>query len=398
MQYKLTTMNRSAFTFMIALVLLTVSCKQQDSNQESPEPMEAKVELCVGEYYAESEAAGLLNQLSRNYGSKADWELRSTAIRNQIRLGAGLNNIAEENWNIPIKVIRRENRIMDGYQVENVSLELFPGYFVNGNLYQPLEVNGRIPAVLSPHGHWFKPEDYGRFREDMQLRCASMARMGAVVFAWDMYGTGEDIDHNHRSEEALTYQCYNGIRILDFITSLDYVDPERIGITGASGGGTQTFLIAALDDRISVSVPTVMVSAHFFGGCVCESGKPIHKSGDFQTNNVEIAAVIAPKPLMIIGDGGDWTKNIVTVEYPFIRKIYDLYDAGANSEYAFFENEVHDYGISKRKAAYGFLAKHLDLDLNKIQDNEGLVDESFITLLDTTQLKVYPDRALVKEP
>ena len=134
--------------------------------------------------------------------------------------------------------------------------------------------------------------------------------MGAVVFAWDMYGSGEDTQHTHHSPDALAFQCYNGIRILDFISSLDYVDTDRIGITGASGGGTQTFLISALDDRISVSVPTVMVSAHFYGGCVCESGMPIHKSGDFETNNVEIAASIAPKPLSIIGDGDDWTKNI----------------------------------------------------------------------------------------
>jgi dienelactone hydrolase len=240
---------------------------------------------------------------------------------------------------------------MDGYSVENISLEMFPGYFVRGNLYTPLDIDGKIPAVLSPHGHWFKPGDYGRFREDMQLRCASLARMGAGVFAWDMFGTGEDIQHVHHSVDALTYQLYNGIRILDFIASLDDIDPDRIGITGASGGGTQTFLTAALDDRISVSVPTVMVSAHFYGGCVCESGKPIHKSGNFETNNVEIAASIAPKPLMIIGDGGDWTRNIATVEFPYILKIYELFDAGDKTDYAFFEDEVHDYGISKRTAA-----------------------------------------------
>jgi dienelactone hydrolase len=287
---------------------------------------------------------------------------------------------------------------MDGYSVENISLEMFPGYFVSGNLYTPLDIDGKIPAVLSPHGHWFKPGDYGRFREDMQLRCASLARMGAGVFAWDMFGTGEDIQHVHHSEDALTYQLYNGIRILDFIASLDDIDPDRIGITGASGGGTQTFLTAALDDRISVSVPTVMVSAHFYGGCVCESGKPIHKSGNFETNNVEIAASIAPKPLMIIGDGGDWTRNIATVEFPYILKIYELFDAGDKTDYAFFEDEVHDYGISKRTAAYGFLAEHLGLDISKIQDSEGHIDESFVTLLDTTQLKVFPDKELVKVP
>ena len=232
----------------------------------------------------------------------------------------------------------------------------------------------------------------------MQIRSASLAKMGAVVFAWDMYGSGEDTQLTHHSPDALAFQCYNGIRILDFISSLDYVDTNRIGITGASGGGTQTFLISALDDRISVSVPTVMISAHFYGGCVCESGMPIHKSGDFETNNVEIAASIAPKPLMIIGDGDDWTKNIPNVEYPYIRSIYELFDAADKTEFAYFEDEVHDYGFSKRKAAYGFLAKHLDLDLTQIKDSQGGIDEGFVTLLDTTQLKVFPDRALVRDP
>ncbi|GJM29503.1 MAG: hypothetical protein DHS20C17_21380 [Cyclobacteriaceae bacterium] len=378
-------------------IMLTVliSCNKQ-TNQSYDEPKNEQIELRVGDYLTEAEGAKMLEELSRNYQTAADWKSRSKAIKAQIRKGAELDKIPEEHWTVPIKVVQGNKYEMDGYSVENISLEMFPGYLVSGNLYKPLTIDEKVPAVLSPHGHWFKPEDYGRFRADMQLRCASLAKMGAVVFAWDMFGTGEDVQHEHRSADALTYQCFNGIRILDFLSSLDYVDPERIGITGASGGGTQSFLIAALDDRISVSVPTVMVSAHFYGGCVCESGKPIHKSGDFETNNVEIAASIAPKPLMIMGDGDDWTRNIATVEFPYIQNIYQLFDAANDTEYAYFEDEVHDYGISKRKAAYGFLAKHLDLDLTQIQDSNGEIDEGFVTLMDTTQLKVFPDKHLVK--
>jgi dienelactone hydrolase len=383
--------------YLFLIPTLIISCNSK-VKQVDGAIGKSDIELCVGEYLTEAEAVKKLEELSNNYSTADDWKARSKAIREHIYNGAELDKIPKENWEYPIKVIRGEINEMDGYSVENISLEMHPGYFVSGNLYRPLNVVEKIPAILCPHGHWFQPEDYGRFRPDMQLRSASLAKMGAVVFAWDMYGSGEDTQHTHHSPDALAFQCYNGIRILDFISSLDYVDTDRIGITGASGGGTQAFLISALDDRISVSVPTVMVSAHFYGGCVCESGMPIHKSGDFETNNVEIAASIAPKPLMIIGDGDDWTTNIPNVEFPYIKRIYELFDAADKTEYAYFEDEVHDYGFSKRTAAYGFLAKHLDLDMTQIEDNQGDIDEGFVTLLDTTQLKVYPDKALVKDP
>jgi len=356
---------KSFYLFLIPVLIISCTNKVK---QVDGDIGKSDIELCVGEYLTEAEAVQKLEELSNNYSTADDWKARSKAIRQHIYNGAELAKIPKENWEYPIKVVRGEINEMDGYSVENISLEMHPGYFVSGNLYRPLNVVEKIPAILCPHGHWFQPEDYGRFRPDMQLRSASLAKMGAVVFAWDMYGSGEDTQHTHHSPDALAFQCYNGIRILDFISSLDYVDTDRIGITGASGGGTQTFLISALDDRISVSVPTVMVSAHFYGGCVCESGMPIHKSGDFETNNVEIAASIAPKPLMIIGDGDDWTKNIPNVEFPYIKRIYELFDAADKTEYAYFEDEVHDYGFSKRTAAYGFLAKHLDLDMTQIED------------------------------
>ena len=391
-------MKHTMIKISILIFVLIISCKTETKKEDAFTPNEdPKMELRVGKYLTEEEGAARLNELALNYTTARDWENRSKEIKENIIRGAELDKIADEDWNYPIKVSSGATHTMDGYTVENIVLEVKPNYFITGNLYKPIDIEKSNPAILSPHGHWFEPNDYGRLRADVQYRCASLAKMGAIVFTYDMVGSGEDSQNVHLDPDALSKQCYNGIRLLDYISSLDLVDTSKIGITGASGGGTQTFLLAALDDRIAVSVPTVMVSAHFYGGCVCESGKPIHKHGDFETNNVEIAASIAPKPLLLIADGDDWTKNVPNVEFPFIQNIYKLFDAADNVEYAYFKEEVHDYGINKRQPMYRFFAKHLDLDLDKILGKDNKIDEGFIKLLDTTQLKVYPDRNLVKK-
>lgn len=276
--------------------------------------------------------------------------------------------------------------------MENVAFESLPGFFVTGNLYRPTHKKASYPAVLSPHGHFQDSVYSARTREDMQKRCASLARMGAVVLAYDMIGYGEADQTSHKHPKALALQTVNSLRAVDFITSLPEVDTQQIAVTGASGGGTQTFLLTALDDRIAVSVPVVMVSAHFFGGCVCESGLPIHRSQDHQTSNAEIAALAAPRPLLLISDGDDWTQNNPEVEYPYIRNIYQLYGKENLVENHHLPNEGHDYGPNKRNAVYQFLAKHLDLSLDRIQNEQGKIDESFVTIVPHEQLKVFTDQ------
>ncbi len=386
---------KGSLTKLAVFIFAAITMFSCNSNKKQPE---VKVELCQGAYLTEAAAVEKLKEFSATFSNKQEWEKRAEKIRAQIKKGAELDKIPQSDWDFQIQITHGEKYQMKGYTIENIGLELKPGYIVHGNIYMPDSIQGKVPAILNPHGHWFVGADYGRFRPDMQYRCSAFAKMGAIAINWDMYGTGEDVAHKHHSPEALTMQTYNTLRVLDYICSLPQTDTDKIIITGASGGGTQTFIAAALDDRFDISVPTVMVSAYFYGGCVCESGKPIHKSADFETDNVEIAACFAPKPQLLISDGDDWTKNVPDVEFPYIKNIYKLYGAEENVENAHFIKEVHNYGISKRTATYHFLAKHAGLKLNNILDKNGEIDESFVLLLDTTQLKVFPERALVVDP
>ncbi len=354
--------------------------------------------LCQGHYYTPEEAKEIHASWLEEINTQSDWKKRAKLIRRGILRGAKLETYPRKT---PLNPIIRDRRVQNGYVVENVAIESMPGFWVTGNVYRPLGKEGKLAGILSPHGHWSKPEDYGRFREDKQKLCATLAKMGAIVFAYDMLGYGESTQCEHKHPLAVKIQTWNSIRALDFLLSLPDVDRDRIGITGASGGATQAFLLAAIDDRISVSVPTVQVSAHFFGGCVCESGMPIHKSEHHQTSNVEIAALMAPKPMMLISDGDDWTQFTPEVEYPYIRHVYRLYGKESQLAHAHFPEEVHNYGYNKRQAAYPFLAKHLELDIQSLLNNENEIDESFVKLLGRSELEIFtennprPDHAVM---
>jgi uncharacterized protein len=352
---------------------------------------EADNNLCPGYYFTEEEGAERLQLARETIRSRTAWEARAKTVRRGILAGADLDPLPEKT---PLRAVIRDRREYAGYTVENVAFESLPGVFVTGALYRPSGLPGPYAGILSPHGHWSDRSDYGRFRPDMQLRCAALARMGAVVFTWDMVGYGELAGQGwvHEHPRTLKLQLWNSIRALDFLLSLEGVDPARIGITGASGGGTQTFLLAAIDGRIAVSAPVVMVSAHFFGGCVCESGMPIHRSASHQTSNAEIAACTAPRPQLLVSDGTDWTKNTPTVEYPYLRHIYDLYGAADRVAYVHLPAEGHDYGPSKRQAVYPFLIRHLGLHAGAWLKPDGIVDETGIALEEYGRFMVFtPD-------
>jgi dienelactone hydrolase len=187
--------------------------------------------------------------------------------------------------------------------------------------------------------------------------------MGAVAFSYDMVGFGDSkpFGHAFMDDELASaglnlagLQLWNSTRALDWLLTLPEVDSTRIACTGESGGGTQTFLLSAVDDRIAVSAPVCMVSSHFQGGCTCENVPDLR----VDTDNVEFAACFAPKPQLIVGATGDWTKEIQEHGVPQIRAVYRLYGAEQNLLSVVHE-APHNYNQASRESVYTFFRKYL---------------------------------------
>jgi len=292
------------------------------------------------------------------FKSRAEWETRAAHLRKQIQFAAGLLPMPEKHPLNPQIFGRLERK---GYTVEKVLLETMPGFYLGGNLYRPLGRSGPFPAILSPHGHWA----YGRLENSdvasIPGRCINLARQGYVVFSYDMVGYNDTIQMPHvatgKREQLwgfglLGMQLWDSIRVVDFLESLPGVDPARIGATGASGGATQILMVQATDDRIRFSAPVNMISSIYQGGSPCENA-PLLRIG---TNNMEIAALMAPRPMLMVSTTQDWTKNTPRIEFPAIQAMYRLYDKESNVESVQID-APHNYNRDSREAVYRFFAK-----------------------------------------
>ena len=339
--------------------------------------------------------------------TKEDWDARRKIVRERVLVANGLWPLPEKT---PLKPVIHGKTERDGYTIEKVFFASTPGHYVSGSLYRPLVDSGkpqRFPGALFAHGHWANGRlhdagekaakasvdsggepDLERGQFFMQAIPVTLARMGFVVFQYDMIGVGDSLAIPHREgfrdtaaelrlQSFLGLQTWNSIRALDFLESLSDVDPKRLGMTGASGGGTQTFILSAIDDRLAASFPAVMVSTGMQGGCVCENCSLLR----VDTGNIELAALFAPKPLAMSA-ANDWTKEIMTKGYPELKDLYKLYGAEEKvAAKAWLEYE-HQYNVHARQFMYAWFAKHL-------QGKDGEVKEKAYRPMPPKELRVY---------
>jgi len=365
-----------------------------------------------------------------------DWEHRRSQIRRDLLVSLGLWPLPPRT---PLNPVIHGKRMMDGYSISKVYFESFPGFYVTGNLYYPAEaISGesgtsaaatgkRYPAVLSPHGHFRD----GRFTEGteeeirkeirdgaevnennarsvLQARCVHLAKLGCIVFHYDMIGYAdsqqipysiahgfthrrpqlEQSDHwgffspqaELRLQSIMGLQTWNSIRALDFLLSLPEVDEARIGVTGASGGGTQTFILGAIDDRPAVAFPAVMVSTGMQGGCTCENASHLR----VRAGNVDFAAAFAPRPLGLTA-ANDWTREMENDGYPQLKQVYELYGKPTQLALTARLEFGHNFNLVSRRAMYAWFHQHLALD-------SPLKDEQPLDFLTGHELSVFDDQ------
>ncbi len=292
----------------------------------------------------------------RRFASKEEWERYATWLRRHARVSLAL--LPEPpRCRLRAKVFDRWEG--DGYTSEKVYFESLPGVYVTGNLFRPAGgKRGRAPGILSPHGHWPDGRLHDRDpRGSIIARCIQLARMGAVVFSWDMVGMNDSVQLPHRELGSdphwglslMALQAWNGVRSLDFLLTLPGVDPRRIGVTGCSGGGTQTFTLMAVEERLAAAAPICMISLHMQGGCLCENAPLLR----LDATNVELARLFCPKPAFIGSCTGDWTKNTPEEEFPAVRDVYDLFGA-RDRLLGLHVDDAHNYNVELRQAVYGF--------------------------------------------
>lgn len=299
----------------------------------------------------------------------AEWEQYRQQLRQHIIRASGVKMFHD----LPLNIKETGRVQQPGYTIRNITFQTRPGVYTTANLYVP-DGKGPFPAVINMHGHW---KD-GRMGEMVLATAQSLAMSGYVCLNADAWGAGERTTVSGQPEyhganlgasllntgnTLLGMQLTDNIRGVDLLCSLPEVDKNKIGATGASGGGNQTMWVSAIDERIKAAVPVVSVGTFesyiLNSNCICE----LLPDGLTFTEEAGVLALLAPRALKICNAINDNNKSFYPSEmlrsYQHAASVFKLLQAGDKISYQIF-NTTHGYWPEIREAMIGWMDLHLE--------------------------------------
>ncbi|MVN92997.1 prolyl oligopeptidase family serine peptidase [Mucilaginibacter aquatilis] len=354
-------------------------------------------------HYFARQAYGYLNDRSTQISKLSalkDWQARQERMRN--KLGKAVGAFPQKQ---PLKPIITSTIARPGYKVENVVYQSRPGFYVTASIFIPVKgkENEPLPAIVYCSGHiWESYRSAG-----YQTAILNLVKKGFVVLAYDPLGQGERLgyldsatqrsrlvspsnEHSYPGAQLFitgntlaNYFIWDGIRAVDYLLTRKEVDPNRIGITGRSGGGTQSAFIAAFDDRIKAAAPEDYVTSFNW---LYQSLGPQDAEQNFMhgiSSGIDMAdllAVRSPKPTLVIATSRDMFPIQGTMEtVEEVAPLYKLY--GKPDQFAMVTDDSgHESTKKNREAMYAFFQKTLN--------NPGSLTEEEIAYLSPKQLQV----------
>ncbi|MBM4000144.1 MAG: acetylxylan esterase [Planctomycetes bacterium] len=329
----------------------------------------------------------------RPIANLAEWNDRRESSRR--RLIAAWGGFPDAPCELDPKVLGRFDR--GAYHVERLTLTTRPGILMTANAYVP-RGDGRRPAVLCVHGHW----RLAKQEPVVQSRCIGLARLGFFVLMVDAFGAGEravgkELGEYHGEMTAATLwpsglalaglQVYDNMRAVDYLRTRPEVDPDRIGVTGASGGGNQTMYAGAIDDRFRCVVPVCSVGTYqaylSAACCMCE----VTPGALAHTEESAVLGLVAPRALMVISatrDAFQFSVGEASKSIESARSVFRAFGVESSLRHTVIESG-HDYHQPMREAMYGWMTLHL-----KGEGDGSPIAEPSITVEETETLRCYP--------
>lgn len=322
--------------------------------------------------------AHILSKLPRWSAPKraSGWPSKASALRKRLLDEVYLKGLPKSVTDAPPNAVWGKTiRAGKGYRIRKVRYEGYPGMWIPALLYEPTRMRGRVPVVLNPNGH----HAGGKAMDYKQARCINLAKRGMIALNTEFVGMGElTADRDHQRIGCLDLCGIAGVSVfylamkrgLDLLLEHPNADPERVAMTGLSGGGWQTAVLSAIDTRITTIIP---VAGH---SPVWQRVNCVSDIGDLEQNPTDLCAVadydlmtalFAPRPTLLIYNLRDdccfRSRRTYRSVYQPVKPLYERLKAG--DDFQFYENRdpgTHNYEADSRNRLYRFLDQEFGLN------------------------------------